>query len=110
MRTTRSSYLFLLFSSLLLQLISSDTIVIIGGSVDSLLHPGDATVQTFGPCGVFQSDLPDLPEPRREFGACRHNDDILVCGGYSFLQPLKVRAGFQTKPSSSEEGNYPFQK
>ena len=67
--------------------------------MDSILHPGDATVQTFGPCGVFESDIPDLPEPRREFGACRHNDDIVVCGGYSFLQPLKVSGGILNKSS-----------
>jgi len=80
---------FLLISCLSVGLISSDTIVILGGEVDNLLHPNTASIQTFGPCGVFQSDLPDLPEPRREFAAALHNDSLVVCGGYSFLQPLK---------------------
>ena len=41
-----------------------ETILLLGGEVDSFLHPAVDTVNTFGPCGVFNSDLPPLPTPR----------------------------------------------
>lgn len=64
------------------QLANADTVVILGGHVPSLLHPVTAEVETFGPCGIFESGLPPLPEPRREFAAAQLGSDIVYCGGY----------------------------
>ena len=55
-----------------------------------LLHPSVASIQTFGPCGVFRSDIPPLPEPRREFAATLLGQDLVLCGGYGLFSPLKV--------------------
>ena len=59
--------------------------------MDSLLHPAVGTINSWGPCGLFTSDLPELPAPRREFGAAMLGEDLVICGGYGFLNVQKVR-------------------
>ena len=71
----------------------SETILLLGGEVDSILHPATDTINTYGACGVFQSDLPPLSKPRREFSATLLGDDLVICGGMQLLSPPdKVRS------------------
>jgi len=65
--------------------ISADTVLLIGGEIDNILHPAIADVEAVSACGVFQSDVPDLSKPRRDFGAARLGDDLIICGGSSLL-------------------------
>ena len=58
--------------------------------MDNLLHPSVASVQSFGACGVFQSDIPSLPQPRREFAAAMLGEDLVLCGGYQLFSTQKV--------------------
>ena len=64
--------------------------------MDSLLHPAVGTINSWGPCGLFTSDLPELPAPRREFGAAMLGEDLVICGGYGFLNVQKVRIRYWT--------------
>ena len=64
--------------------------------MDSLLHPAVGTINSCGPCGVFTSDLPELPTPRREFAAAMLGEDLVICGGYGFLNVQKVRTMYWT--------------
>ena len=64
--------------------------LLLGGEVDNLLHPAVATVNTWGRCGTFASDLPALPEPRREFGASLLGQDLVICGGYGLFSTQNV--------------------
>ena len=68
----------------------SETVLILGGEVRDVLHPSVASIQSFGPCGSFQSDIPPLPEPRREFAAALLGQDVVLCGGYGLFSPQKV--------------------
>ena len=68
--------------------------MLLGGEVDSLLHPSVATINSWGPCGVFTSDLPELPAPRREFAAAMLGEDLVICGGYGLFSVQKVRGLF----------------
>jgi len=74
--------------------LKAETILLLGGEVDSFLHPAVDTVNTFGPCGVFNSDLPPLPTPRREFAATLLGNDLIICGGYGLFSTDKVLQGF----------------
>ena len=66
--------------------------MLLGGEVDSILHPATDTINAYGPCGVFQSDLPPLSRPRREFSATLLGDDLVICGGMElFAPPDKVK-------------------
>ena len=67
-----------------------DTVLILGGEVDSLLHPSVASVEAVGPCGIFESGIPDLPKPRRDFAASLYGSDLVVCGGNGLLAAQKV--------------------
>jgi len=69
--------------------LNAETILLLGGEVDSFLHPAVDTVNTFGPCGVFNSDLPPLPTPRREFAATLLGNDLIICGGYGLFSTDK---------------------
>jgi len=69
--------------------VDAETVLILGGEVDSLLHPGVASVEAFGPCGIFDSGIPDLPKPRRDFSAALYGSDLVVCGGYGLLGAQK---------------------
>jgi hypothetical protein len=47
-----------------------DVTVILGGETDGLLSASVATVETFSPnCGIFESNIPPLPKPRRQAAA-----------------------------------------
>jgi len=74
-------------STFLLPEVYSETILLLGGEVDSILHPATDTINTYGACGVFQSDLPPLSKPRREFSATLLGDDLVICGGMQLLSP-----------------------
>jgi len=62
-------------------LAKADTVLLVGGEVDSLLHPAIPTVEAVGPCGVFPSGLPDLPETRRDGAAALFGEQVVTCGG-----------------------------
>merc|ERR1711868_158961 len=69
--------------------VNAETVLILGGEVDNLLHHSVASVQSFGACGVFQSDIPPLPQPRREFAAAMLGEDLVLCGGYQLFSTQK---------------------
>jgi len=69
--------------------VRTDTVIILGGEVDSLLHPSVASVEAFGPCGIFPSGIPDLPEPRRDSSAALFGSDLVLCGGTGVLSAHK---------------------
>jgi len=69
--------------------VNAEVVLLLGGEVDSLLHPAVGTINSWGPCGLFTSDLPELPTPRREFAAAMMGEDLVICGGYSFLNVQK---------------------
>jgi len=69
--------------------VNADTVLILGGEVDSLLHPSVTSVEAFGPCGIFDSGIPDLPKPRRDFAASLYGSDLVVCGGNGLLSAQK---------------------
>jgi len=85
--TTWKMYFYLLLSTGVS--ISADTVLLLGGEVDDLLHPGVADVEAVSPCGVFESGVPDLPNPRRDSAAAWFGDKLIVCGGYTLLSPHK---------------------
>lgn len=69
--------------------VDAETVLILGGEVDSYLHPSVASVEAFGPCGIFDSGIPDLPKPKRDFAAALYGSDLVICGGYSLLGAQK---------------------
>jgi len=69
--------------------VKSDSVLIIGGEVDSLLNPSIAQIEAYGSCGLFNPGVPDLPHTDREFGATRVNNLIVSCGGYGIFGAVK---------------------
>jgi len=69
--------------------VSADTVLILGGEVDSLLHPSVASVEAYGPCGIFDSGIPDLPKPNRDFAASLYGSELVICGGNGLLSAQK---------------------
>jgi len=67
----------------------SDSVLILGGEIDDLLHPSLAEVEAFGSCGMFESNVPDLPHEMRDDTATLFGDSVVVCGGYKLLGPSK---------------------
>jgi len=90
----------LLILSLQLYHIDADSVVMLGGEVDSILHPSIAEVESYGSCGLFESGLPDLPANAREFGAAMIGNKIIVCGGYALF-------GINKDCYSLEVGSWP---
>ena len=58
--------------------------------MDSLLHPSVASVEAYGPCGIFDSGIPDLPKPNRDFAASLYGSELVICGGNGLLNAQKV--------------------
>ena len=58
--------------------------------MDNLLHPSVASVQSYGACGVFQSDIPPLPQPRREFAAAMLGEDLVLVHRNVIIQNYTV--------------------
>jgi hypothetical protein len=71
-----------LVAAVLVASANADTALVLGGQVSSLLSPATTEVEAFGPCGIFNSGVPPLPEGRRDFGAALLGTDLVLCGGY----------------------------
>jgi len=78
-----------LIISSLIWCVSSESVLIIGGEVDSILHPSTAQIEGYGACGLFNPGVPDLPHTDREFGAARVNNLLVSCGGYGIFGAVK---------------------
>ena len=62
-------------------LAGADTLLLVGGEVDSLLHPSTADILAYGRCGLFSAGLPELPRPVRDTAAALLGTELVVCGG-----------------------------
>lgn len=69
--------------------VASETVLLLGGEVDNLLHPAITSVEAVGACGPFDAGVPDLLKPRRDFAGALYGNELVVCGGYQFLGAQK---------------------
>jgi len=83
------SLLIALLISVSISCVLSDSVLILGGEINDLWHPSIAEVEAFGSCGMFESNVPDLPHEMRDDTATLFGDSVVVCGGYKVLGPSK---------------------
>jgi len=69
--------------------VRSDSVLILGGEIDDLLHPSLDTVEALGSCGMFDSSVGNLPHAMRDEAATMYGDRVVICGGYKLLGPTK---------------------
>jgi len=77
--------LFILFFFLQISHVFPESVLILGGEVEDVLHPALAEVESYGSCGLFESGVPELPKNLRETGAVVYGNKIVLCGGYKLV-------------------------